>query len=225
MLVAVHDPKNLSHLQKVLEETNPVETDVVVISINGDCPELGDSSKPDDVLTQCETKVFSRVVHVGEKAGKPAFLIAIPGKNAYELILLAASRLRSSRVVMSLSQTLSAEEQENEIAQAWDNLPRPRPDLVAEIIPDGEEAPWRVELNHNLVLPSITDRDLAYRLWRSLNQQKATRVTLHEGSLYGIALRHLEDGLRSGDASALNALNLETAVHNESRNNGAASMP
>ena len=196
-LVAVHDPGNMAHLRRVLEETNTEGTDVVVISVNGNCPEGG---KPEDIISSCETKVFSSVVHVGEKAGKPAFLLAVPGEGVYELILLAASRLRSSRIVISLSESADAEEQERQIAEAWENLPRPRPDLVAEIMPDGEEAAWKVELNRSLVLPSVADRDQARRLWVSMPHRNGT---LHEGGLYGIALRYLEEGLRSGDSRAL----------------------
>ena len=110
-LAAIHDPANLSHLQKVLEESDPAHTDVAVISINADCPdaESEDPTKPEEVISLCETKVFSKAVYIGEKVGKPASLFAVPGKNVYELILLASSRLRSSRVVLSLSQKTSAE--------------------------------------------------------------------------------------------------------------------
>ena len=82
-------------------------------------------------------------MYIAEKAGKPAHLMAVPGKDVYALILLAAHRLRSSRAVMSLSENAGAEEQERQIARAWDNLPRPRPELCVEIMPDGEEAPWK----------------------------------------------------------------------------------
>jgi hypothetical protein len=210
-LVAVHDPTNLSHLVKVLDENNPNQTDVVVVSVNADCPdaESEDPTRPEEVINACETKIFSKVVYVGEKAGKPAHLIAVPGKEVYELILIAANRLRSSRVVMSLSQTVGAEEQGREIAQAWENLPRPRPELHVEIMPDGEENPWKIDLGRHLVLPSAADQDIAHRLWWELSQTRMTGVTLHEGDVFGIALRHLDEGLRSGDVKALNAIERE----------------
>src|ERR1700688_2221714 len=123
--------------------------------------------------------------------------MAVPGKDVYALILLAAHRLRSSRAVMSLSENVGAEEQERQIARAWDNLPRPRPELRVEIMPDGEEAPWKVELGRHLVLPSSADQDLAHRLLWQLSERD-TRLTLNEGDVFGIALRHLEGDLRSG---------------------------
>ncbi len=211
VLVAVHDSKNLSHLEKVLGENDPSQNDVVVISINADCPDAAseDPTKPEEVINQCETKVFSKAVYLAEKVGKPAHLLAVPGKNAYELILLAASRLRSSRVVMSLSEKVSAEEQECDITEAWEKLARPRPELRVEIVPDGEEAPWIVDLDRRLVLPSVADRDLARRLWRSLSQKKIAGVTLHEADVFGIALRRLEEDLRSEDVKAANKIQQE----------------
>jgi len=210
-LVAVHDAKNLTHLQKVLEESNPAVNDVVVISINADCPdaESEDPNNPEEVLNQCETKVFSKVVYIGEKAGKPAHLLAVPGKNVYELILLAAHRLRSSQVVLSLSEKMEAEEQEREITQAWNKLPRPRPEVQVAIMPDGEEAPWVFKLDRHLVAPSLADQDLAHRLWWDPAQKEKTGEPLREADVIGLALRRFEEDFRSGDPRTLNAVKQE----------------
>ena len=202
ILVAVHDAKNLTHLQKVLEENNPAERDVVVISINADCPdaESEDPTKPEEVLNLCETKVFSKVVYIAEKAGKPAHLMAVPGKNAYELILLAAHKLRSCHVVMSLSEKMEAEQQEREITQAWNQLPRPRPELQVEVMPDGDEAPWRFKLDRELIAPSLAAQDLAHRLWRDLSRGGEQ---VKESDVFGIALRHLDESLQARDVHTL----------------------
>jgi amino acid transporter len=217
VLVAVHDPGNLSHLAKVLDENNPAETDVVVISINPDCPdaESENPTKPEEVIDLCETRVFSKVVYIAERAGKPAYLMAVPGKDVYALILLAAHKLRSARAVMSLSEKGGVEEQERQIARAWENLSRPRPELTVEILPDGEEAPWRFDLGRRLVLPSSADQDLAHRLLWQLSQRD-TRLTLHERDVFGIALRHLEEDLRSGDAGVLDGIQREVLLRGSS---------
>ncbi len=211
ILVAVHDPNNLSHLQKVLEESDPSRTDIVVLSINANCPDAAseDPRNPQEVINLCETKVFSKAVYIAEKIGRPAFLLAVPGKNVYELILLAASRLRSSHVVVSLSERSSAEDQESKIAEAWERLARPRPELRVEITPDGEETPWHVDLGKHLVLPSAADRDLAHRLWWELFQTKEPGVILHEREVFGIALRRLEEDLRSADITAVDDIQRE----------------
>ena len=137
-------------------------------------------------------------------------VIAAPGKDVYALILIAASRLRSSLAVMSLSENVDAEEQARQIVQAWENLPHPRPELRAEIMPDGEEAPWKIDLGRHLVLPSSADQDLARRIVKELTQRNA-QSTLHEGDVYAIALRHLEEGLRSRDAVVLAGIEREVS--------------
>jgi amino acid transporter len=213
VLVAIHDPNNLTHLEKVLDETNPSEADVVVLSINPDAPEADSANPPtgEEVLNAYETKIFSKAVYVAEKVGKPAHLMAVSGRDVYELILVAASRLRSSRAVVSLSERVGAEEQARQIASAWDHLPRPRPELRIEIMPDGEEAPWKLDLGRHLVLPTSADQDLAHRLVRQLSQRNA-RLTLREGDVYAIALRHLEEDLRSGDAAVMDRIQREVVL-------------
>jgi amino acid transporter len=213
VLVAIHDPHNLSHLEKVLEENDPSAIDVVVISINADCPdaESENPTSPEEVIDRYETRVFSKAVYIAEKVGKPAHLMAVPGKDVCALILLAAHRLRSSRAVMSLSENVGAEEQERQIARAWDNLPRPRPELCVEIMPDGEEAPWKVELGRHLVLPSSADQDLAHRLLGRLSEPHA-QLVLHDEDVLAIALRHLEEDLTLGDAAVLDRIEQEVRL-------------
>jgi amino acid transporter len=214
VLVAVHDPGNLTHLEKVLDENNPAEADVVVLSIHAGVPDTG--SAPEATIDSCETKVFSKAVYIAEKAGKPAHLIAVEGENVYELIVLAAHRLRSARAVMSLSQTVGAEEQERQIARAWDNLPRPRPELRVDIMPDGEEAPWKVELGRRLALPSSADQDLAHRLLAKLSGP-STQLSLHEEDVFGIALRRLDEDLQSGDPGILDRIEREVLLRGNTR--------
>ncbi len=148
VLVAVHDPNNLRHLEKVLEETDPKKLDVVVLSVNSRSPDAGREANQEagQVIDDCETRVFSKVVHAAEKAGKPVSLVAVPGRDPYSLILQAAQKLRSSRVVTSLSSTVSPGEQEQEIERAWEQLPVARPLISVEIVPDHDRSPLRIDL-------------------------------------------------------------------------------
>jgi hypothetical protein len=97
ILVAVHDPNNLDHLEKVLEKNDPKKSDVVVLSVNPNGRQ--DVRTSEDVIDQCETRIFSSVVHLAEKIGKPVSMVAVPGKDSDSLILQAAEKLHSSRVV------------------------------------------------------------------------------------------------------------------------------
>jgi amino acid transporter len=226
ILVAVRDFNNLSHLEKVLEESDPAQADVVVVSVNPDYSDTppGHPPKLEQVISQHEIKVFSKAVYVAERAGKPIHLFAVPGRNVYELVLLAASRIRSARIVMSLSERVSAEDQEREIAEAWEELARPRPELSVEIMPDGEEAPWKISLRGHLVLPSSADRDLAHLLWKKLLPKMTPPATLHEGDVFGIALRRLAADLRSENVQAVDEIRQEVLLRDVAANGYSPEM-
>lgn len=139
-LVAVHDPNNLHHLQKALKENDPGKTDVVVLSVNRSAPQEPRKSKEgaERVIDEYETRVFSKVVYAAEKVGKPVSLIAVPGRDPYNLILQAAQKLRSSRVVISQSLWTPLDEQEQKVSQAWEKLQEPRPLVSVELVPDDD---------------------------------------------------------------------------------------
>jgi amino acid transporter len=148
VLVPVHDPDRLSHLQKVLDVINPEEVDVVALSVNVNAAQesrdLAIQAK--QVVDNYESLVFSRVVHLAEKAGKPLSLVAVAGKEPYPLILQAADKLRSSRIVVGLSSVVSARQQEQEVRLAWERLPAPRPTATLAIEGGNHQAPIQIHL-------------------------------------------------------------------------------
>src|SRR5438128_10733190 len=70
VLVGIHDPNHLSALRRTLQETDPMKHDIVALSVNshaqGPANEITD---PAQVMDECETSVFSQVVHEAEKSG------------------------------------------------------------------------------------------------------------------------------------------------------------
>jgi amino acid transporter len=136
ILVAVHDPNHLSALQKALEEADPRKHDIVALSVNSNVAEFANEvADPAQVMDECETSVFSQVIHAAEKVGKPVRPIAIAGKNPYSLILQAARQLCSSRVVIGISRVMNLSEQQEKITAAWQRL-SPTVALSVEIVPD-----------------------------------------------------------------------------------------
>jgi amino acid transporter len=144
ILVAVHDPDNLAHLQRVLATNDPKKTDIVVLSVNTNAAQdvVENGEAPQKVIDQCETSIFSKVVYAAEKVGKPVSLVAVPGRDPYHLMLQAAQRLRSSHVVINQSARVSPAEQKDNVIRAWNKLNRPKLDTLVEIVPDqvGREA-------------------------------------------------------------------------------------
>jgi hypothetical protein len=72
-------------------------------------------------------------------------LVAIPGRDPYDLILQAAHQLRSSRVVIGASAVMSVREQQQKITAAWDRLSLPGT-LCVEIVPDRNQPPYDFKL-------------------------------------------------------------------------------
>jgi hypothetical protein len=142
ILVAVHDPENLHHLNKVMEETDTRERDIVVVSVNSQVRRNPEQiTDPRQVMDDDEISVFSKVVHAAEKIGKPVRPIAIAGRDPFEAILEAAYQLRSSRVVLDASTVTSARELQQKIAAAWNRLSLPGT-LRVEIVPRANQPPW-----------------------------------------------------------------------------------
>src|SRR5256885_1528676 len=86
ILVAVHDPNHLSALQKTLEEADPRKHDIVALSVNSNVEESANEvADPAQGMDECETSVFSQVIHAAEKVGKPVRPIAIADKIPFTL--------------------------------------------------------------------------------------------------------------------------------------------
>jgi hypothetical protein len=148
LLVAVNDPDSVIHLQKVMSTMDPRKVDVVVLSVNpqSESGKARPAELAERVVDQCEARLFSRVVHIAEKVGKPATLVAVPGDDPYSLILQAAQKLNSSRIVIGPSANKSLTEQQEEMTEAWKQLPMARHKVLVEIIPDIDQTPVQINL-------------------------------------------------------------------------------
>src|SRR5882724_6105110 len=142
ILVAVRDPRNLHYLRRVLASTDTSKQDVVVMSARLYHREhtFGSSNVVDanQIFEHYEQELFTSVVAVAEKEGKPMSLLVVPGTDVFEAILVTAQRLDSSRIVCGRSNKLTADEQGKLTGDAWERLPEPRPRLTLVVYdPDG----------------------------------------------------------------------------------------
>jgi hypothetical protein len=142
-LVAVRNPLSLSHLERVLERTDTDRQDVVVMTV---IPLLGPHSGERDLyrerlFTKYEQQLFTRVVAVAERQGKPVELIVVPSKNVYYAMAQTADRLGSAQIVVGRSSKISVPEQARQFGRYWKRLPeRPRRRIMFSVIgPDRTE--------------------------------------------------------------------------------------
>ncbi len=146
IVVGVHDPEQLDHLNVVLEHSDPVKQEVILVAVKpGDPAELQHGDKPGEVVGDWEVRVFTTAVAAAEDAGKPVVLIGLVGKRPYGTVLQAALSLRSSNVVVGVSER-GVEQQTKEIRSDWLGIADGESDVHVEIVPDGEGTPTCIHL-------------------------------------------------------------------------------
>ena len=213
VIVAVRNPNRLDHLQKVLEKTDTRKLDIVALSVRVLNP-AGSGEfdlEPNQIFGEDETRVFSKVVTLAEKAGKPVKLLAVPATDRNLAGIEIAQKLESSRLVAGQSAVMTTDEQARLVGLAWEKLPEPRPSLSFEIVLSNSES-----LFYNLgphpprLWPE--DVDLAHRLWLELTEKFG--ATLHHRDVMGVALRRMAEDLKSDrEREVLQALVRELEDH------------
>ena len=204
VLVAVRNPARMQHLQRVLAKTDTRKMDIVALSVrrvsqaaSGEHPlEVG------QIFSDDETDVFTHVVSLAEKAGKHVELLVVPGQDPYEAVVQTAARLKSSRIVMGLSPKFTPSEQGAEVGRYWEMLPEPRPSLSLELVLENQRDTVFFNLGPHPPRLWPEDIDLTHRIWLAL-RDRGLGSKLHHRDVLGLALRHLEADLASGDAKPL----------------------
>src|SRR5207247_10165376 len=121
--------------QNVLQKTNTRKHDIVVMTIRGVSAGAGEYLLSEDQLfTDYERELFSRVVSLAEKEGKPVELLTVPGVNPFDAMVQTAAMLKVSKLVSGVSARMDPEELARRIGQAWEKLPEPRYAFSMEII-------------------------------------------------------------------------------------------
>ncbi|MBI4471665.1 MAG: APC family permease [Acidobacteria bacterium] len=194
VLVAVRDYNRLTHLRSVLRKTNTNKMDIVVITIRGLVGAGEYELRQDQLFSDYETELFTRVVSVAEKEGKHVELLVVPSVNPFDAMVQTAANLRAARLVTGVSARMASEELARRIGQAWERLPEPRHPFSLEII-----SPERPSIYVNLgphpprLWPE--DLDLLHDMWLRLSDRFGAR--LHHRDVVGVALRRMTRELQS----------------------------
>lgn len=117
IIVAVRDPGNLSHLQKVINETDTDKTDIIVFI--GRVFKDRQNVLVEHELEEDERHLFSEVVNLAEKIGKPVIALVVPTNNAFFSIVNVANSLKAREVVLGLSAKYRPDVQLQQLALLW----------------------------------------------------------------------------------------------------------
>jgi amino acid transporter len=196
ILVAVRDYNRMTHLHNVLEKTNLRRHDIVVMTVRGVSTGAGEYELGQNQLfTDYERELFTRVVALAEKEGKTVDLLVVPGVNPFDAMVQAASKLQVSRLVTGVSAKMDSEELARRIGKAWEKLPEPRHAFSLEVITPGRKSTF-VNLGPHPPRLWPEDVDLVHEMWLEVSDQYAGSK-VHHRDIVGVALRRMRSDLHS----------------------------
>lgn len=197
VLVGVRDHNTLSHLEHVLERTNTEGQDIVVMTtrlVSG--PDGGERDMYDEnIFTDYEQRLFTRVVALAEKHGKPVDLVVLPATNIFDAVAHIALRLDSAEIVAGLSSKMTAQEQARELGRAWESIGKQARRQVKFKVVASNGAEHVVYLGAHA--PNLTEEDikLIHDIWLQVSSIPSRR-RLHHRDVVRVALNRLKRDMR-----------------------------
>jgi amino acid transporter len=203
LLVPVRDYNTLRHLRWAVGATDTLTRDIVVMTVRLlEGPDTGFRHlREDRLFTDYEQLLFTRVVAVAERCGRPVKLLVVPSSNVFDAIAQTAVRLASTEIVVGESATLSMAVQARLLGEAWDRVPgsgRLHARLVAcRANGDLQTFP----LGPHLPMLSPDDIEMIHRLW--VQAVGVAGLDVHHRDVVRIALEELADQWKAGRRDAI----------------------
>ncbi|MGA9884638.1 MAG: APC family permease [Candidatus Acidiferrales bacterium] len=153
---------------------------------------------PDQLFTAIEQMLFTKVLAMAEKEGKPVRLAVVAANDLWEGILRTSANLQSSAVVAGSSSKESVTEQAREIGLAWEHMPEPRPRVALELFtPSGQEEIFYLGPHAPRLTPK--EIDLLHQVWLELSDQLPGQE-IHHHDIVHFALDEVEREIRDGQS-------------------------
>jgi amino acid transporter len=194
VLAAVRDYNHMAHLETVLQKTNLRRHDIVVMTVRSVSSGAGEYELGENQLfSDYERELFTRVVTMAEKQGKTVDLLVVPGVDPFDAMVQTAARLQASKLVTGVSARMDSEELARKIGQAWEKLPEPRHSFSLEVISPGRPSAF-INLGPHPPRLWPEDVDRLHGLWLRL-AEGYFGSKLHHRDVLGVALRRLQKDL------------------------------
>jgi hypothetical protein len=165
-----------------------------VMTVKPVAPDSEYDLNEDQVFGHDEKALFSAVVTMAEKEGKPVELLVVPAADPFDAVVQTANQLKVSRLVTGVSPKMSSDELARRIGLAWERLPEPRHPFSLEIITPDRPSTY-VNLGPHPPRLWPEDIDKLHNLWLKLSEDEALGAKLHHRDVVGLALRKLQDEL------------------------------
>jgi len=156
---------------------------------------------PDQLFSTIEQLLFTKVLSIAEKEGKPVRLAVAAANDLWEGVLRTAANLQSRTIVAGSSSKMPVTEQAREIGLAWERMPEPRPSVTLEIFtPSGQEQIFYLGPHAPRLTPK--EIDLLHKLWLDLSD-KLPGEEVHHHDIVHFALAEVEREIAQGQGDAV----------------------
>ncbi len=197
----VRDYNTLAHVNWALTHVDTERHDVVAMTVRllqGPDSGIRDLHQS-EVFTDYEQLLFTKVVAVAERQGRPVKLLVVPSSNVFDAIAQTAARLSSSEIVLGDSAKFAASEQARLLGEAWervDGSDKLRTRLVTYKL-NGEVQTYHLGPH----TPTLTsdDLDLIHKLW--LEAVAEVGIEVHHRDVVRVALEKLRREMQGGKRS------------------------
>jgi amino acid transporter len=180
-LVAIRSTNNLFMLEKSLSETDPLTTDVVVMTAKMNA--TADTAPVE--LDSYDQKLMTAVVERAEKAGKHVTPLIVPTNNPLFALVSSARQLGAQELIVGMSNINTADEQLDQLAFYWFSLDQgPTAPITIRILSRDRDV--HLDLSGGSRIPRISERQA-----RSVSELRAAGVgvdrvfLVHENTRWG----------------------------------------
>jgi amino acid transporter len=193
VLVPVRDYNTLTHLDRAVRETNTDLQDVVVLTIRlltG--PDAGVMDiEHEELFTDYEQRLFTRVVAIAERHGRAVKLLVVPSVNVFDAVAQTAVRLKAREIAMGESAKMSAVDQSQAIGEAWDRVPHDGSLATRLVVYSADGRTQRFSLGAHAPDLSPEDVERIHKLW--LEAVRTLGTDLHHRDVVTAALGAFEE--------------------------------
>jgi hypothetical protein len=206
VLVPVRDYNSLAHLDWALDHAGTGGRDVVAMTVRllqGPDAGFRDFDQK-EVFTDYEQRLFTRVVAVAERHGRPVKLLVVPSSQVSDAVAQTAVRLASSEIVLGQSSAVSAASQAIGLGDAWERLERGERRQTRLVVLDRDGAVHPFVLGPHAPTLTRDDLDLIHQIW--LDAVAEAGIGVHHRDVVRAALERLRRDLGTSARSQAIAL-------------------
>jgi amino acid transporter len=205
VLVPVRDYNTLAQLDWAVAHT-AADRDVVVLTIRLVRGPAGGSAEleADELFTDYEQHLFTRVVAIAERHGRNVKLLVLPATSIFDAVAQTAVRLKASEIVVGESENMTPADQAHQMGFAWDRTLHDRGLVTAFVVHHTDGHLDRFPLGAHAPNLSAEDIERIHTVW--VQGVKAVGPAIHHRDVVMAALDSLEHEFKASKPTAVDRL-------------------